>query len=36
LVLEVKELNPDINEKKFIVDKNIFRKHNELVFKNKN
>ena len=35
-VLEVKELNPDINEKKFIVDKNIFRKHNELVFKNKN
>ena len=32
-VLEVKELNPDINEKKFIVDKNIFRKHNELVFK---
>ena len=35
-VLEVKELNPNINEKKFIVDKNIFRKHNELVFKNKN
>ena len=35
-VLEVIELNPDINEKKFIVDKNIFRKHNELVFKNKN
>ena len=35
-VLEVKELNPDINEKKFIVDKNIFRKHNELVLKNKN
>ena len=35
-VLEVKELNPDINEKKFVVDKNIFRKHNELVFKNKN
>ena len=35
-VLEVKELNPDINEKKFIVDKNIFRKHNELVFKDKN
>lgn len=35
-VLEVKELNPDINEKKFIVDKNIFRKHNELIFKNKN
>ena len=32
-VLEVKELNPNINEKKFIVDKNIFRKHNELVFK---
>ena len=32
-VLEVKELDPDINEKKFIVDKNIFRKHNELVFK---
>ena len=35
-VLEVKELNPDINEKKFIVDNNIFRKHNELVLKNKN
>lgn len=35
-VLEVKELNPNINEKKFIVDKNIFRKHNELVLKNKN
>ena len=35
-VLEVKELNPNINEKKFIVDKNIFRKHYELVLKNKN
>lgn len=35
-VLEVKEFNPDINEKKFIVDKNIFRKHYELVLKNKN
>ena len=35
-VLEVKELDPNINEKKFAVDKNVFRKHNELIFLNKN
>lgn len=34
-VLEVKELNSDINEKRFIVDKNIFRKCQELIFKSK-
>ena len=29
-VLEVKELNSNINEQKFIVDKNIFKKRYEL------
>lgn len=33
-ILEVTELPSNINEKKFVIDKNQYKKHNELILKN--